>query len=92
MRQAVLPARDLTTTNVLNSRGLIDPRSFNLEFTYKDASAFRDRYKSGLTGVVYCVGVEQVIVADRLAVLPDGQDLIPNSAHSIGHHTYQPWK
>ena len=54
---------------VLNSRGLIDPQSFNPEFAYRGASAFRDPYKSGLTGVVYRTGFQEVAVADGLAVV-----------------------
>ena len=75
---------------VLNSSGRIDAQSFNLNFSYKGASAFRDPYKSGLTGVVYRVPLQEVSVAQGLGVVADGVDVFPNSPNRVGHHTIYP--
>jgi hypothetical protein len=71
----------------LNSRGRIDPQSFNPNFTYKGASAFRNPYTTKLTGVVYRIPLQQVVLADDLGVVEDGNDVIPNSPRQAGHHT-----
>ncbi len=63
--------------------------------TYKGASAYRDPYNDqvkalGLSGVLWRVGFQRVLIADGLSVVADGRDAKPGSPNPVGHHTIFP--
>jgi len=78
----------------LNSRGMIDPQN-PLSETFKGASAYRDPYSDqvralGLSGVLWRVGFQSVLIADGLSAVADGKDVKPDSSNPVGHHTIFP--
>jgi len=73
----------------LNGRGSIDPQN-PLSGSYKGASAYRNPYIVGLTGVVWRTSVQNALGADGLSIIPDGSDVMPGSGFPVGHHTIFP--
>jgi len=78
----------------LNSGGLIDPQN-PMSSTFAGASAYRDPFHNdvkqlGLNGVLWRVGLQNVLIADGLSVIADGKDVKPDSTLPTGHHTIFP--
>ena len=76
----------------LNDRGLVSPQNPSIGFgKYKGASAWRNAYTAGATGVFFRIPIFAVQnPLFNLDVVEDGEDVMPGSSFPVGHHTIYP--
>lgn len=74
---------------ILNARGLIDPQDPATNPDYRGASAFRNPWRSGLTGYPYRISLQAIYDANGLGVIADPQKF-PDVPAAAVHHTIYP--